>query len=289
MSVFLLYIMISAALLFMAFMIWVKSRRIGEAERISQRLEGMVEAVARARLNWLQQQFDRAGLNPESSRIALMVCAFIPLVLVFFNPVLGLGAFVFLVLSVLILVQWSYHKRMAKLIRQLPRFLDHVVRGLYTGRTLGDAMFSAQEEVQDPLHGIIGKVRRNVELGVALPDSFQEVADRYEIKELQILALGIRVNTRYGGNMSDLISNIVRFINEREKLAGQLRAMTGETRLSAVVLAIVPSAIAAFIMIMNPSYLTGMWNDPSGRNWILFALALQCSGILIIWRMMRSI
>lgn len=289
MNGFLLYAIVSAILLFMAVAIWLKSRRIGEAEHISKRLEGMVEAVAKGRLSWLQKQFDRAGLDPESSRLAVLVCIFIPLALVFISPALGLGAFIFLTLSILLLLQWSYHKRMAQLIRQLPRFLDHVVRGLYTGRTLGDAMFNAQDEVRDPLYGIIGKVRRNVDLGMALPDSFQEVADRYAVKELQILALGIRVNTRYGGNMSDLISNIVRFINEREKLAGQLRAMTGETRLSAVVLAVVPSAIAVFIMIMNPSYITGMWNDPSGRNWILFALALQCSGILIIWRMMRSI
>ncbi|MDQ8036061.1 MAG: type II secretion system F family protein [Pedobacter sp.] len=283
------YAMVSLMLLLLALVIWLKSRRIGEAEHISQRLEGMVEEAARARLNWLQQQFERAGLNPENSRIALIVCFAVPLLLMIFSAKLGFGAFIFLGMAMYFFLQWSYHKRMEKIIRQLPRFLDHVVRGLYTGRTLGDAMFSAQEEVQDPLYDIIGKVKRNVSLGVALPDSFQEVADRYAVKELKILALGIRVNARYGGNMSDLISNIIRFINEREKLAGQLRAMTGETRLSAGVLAVVPSAIAAYIMIMNPTYITSMWNDPSGRNWILFALALQCSGIMVIWRMMRSI
>ncbi|MGH8491666.1 MAG: type II secretion system F family protein [Moraxellaceae bacterium] len=289
MHVFLIYGVVSLVMLVLALVIWIKSQRIGEAERISQRLEGMVEETARARLNWLQQQFERAGLKPESARIALLVCIVLPLLLMLFSAVLGVGALLILPLFVLLFLQWSYQQRMRKMIRQLPRFLDHVVRGLYTGRTLGDAMFSAQDEVQDPLYGMIAKVRRNVSLGVALPDSFQEIADRYAVKELQILALGIRVNARYGGNMSDLISNIIHFINEREKLAGQLRALTGETRLSAVVLAVVPSAIAVFIMIMNPSYLTGMWNDPSGRNWIIFAIALQCSGILIIWRMMRSI
>ena len=60
-------------------------------------------------------------------------------------------------------------------------------------------------------------------------------------------------------------------------------------RNAAGVLAAVPTAIAAYIMVMNPAYLTGMWNDPSGRNWILFAIALQLTGIAIIWRMMRSI
>lgn len=289
MRAFLPYLLVSLVLLALALLIWLKSRRYDEAELISKRLEGVAQTAKKAPMNWLQRQFDRAGLRPENSRIALAVCIILPVLLMLFDFMLGLALLAFIVVAVLLFLQWRYRQRMEKLIRQLPRFLDHVVRGLYTGRTLGDAMFHAHEEAQDPLYSIVDKVKRNVSLGVAFPDSFQEVADRYSVKELQILALGIRVNSRYGGNMTDLISNIIHFINEREKLAGQLRAMTGETRISAGVLAVVPSAIAAYILIMNPSYLTGMWHDPSGRHWILFALGLQLSGVLIIWRMMRSL
>lgn len=289
MNAFLPYLMVSLAMVLGAVVLFFKSRRSGEAERISQRLEGVTPTVKTVRLDWLQRQFERAGLKPENSRLVLIVCLVLPVLLMVINFMLGLILLVAMVVGLVLFLQWRYRKRMEQLIRQLPRFLDHVVRGLYTGRTLGDAMFNAHDEMQDPLYSIMGKVRRNVALGVAFPDSFQEVADRYAVKELQILALGIRVNSRYGGNMSDLISNIIRFINEREKMAGQLRAMTGETRISAGVLAAVPTAIAAYIMVMNPTYLTGMWNDPSGRNWILFAIALQLTGIAIIWRMMRSI
>lgn len=289
MNAFLPYLMVSLAMVLGAVVLFFKSRRSGEAERISQRLEGVTPTVKMVRLDWLQRQFERAGLKPENSRLVLIVCLVLPVLLMVINFMLGLIFLVAMAVGLVLFLQWRYRKRMEQLIRQLPRFLDHVVRGLYTGRTLGDAMFNAHDEMQDPLYSIMGKVRRNVALGVAFPDSFQEVADRYAVKELQILALGIRVNSRYGGNMSDLISNIIRFINEREKMAGQLRAMTGETRISAGVLAAVPTAIAAYIMVMNPTYLTGMWNDPSGRNWILFAIALQLTGIAIIWRMMRSI
>lgn len=289
MRVFLPYLLISLVMVAFAVLVWMKSRRYDESELIARRMEGVAQTTRKVPMNWLQREFDRAGLKPENSRVALILCVGLPVVMMLFDFLLGLALLVLLVVGALLFLQWRYRKRMEQLIRQLPRFLDHVVRGLYTGRTLGDAMFSAHEESHDPLYGIIAKVKRNVALGVAFPESFQEVADRYEAKELQILALGIRVNSRYGGNMSDLISNIIRFINEREKLAGQLRAMTGETRISATVLAIVPSAIAAYILVMNPVYLTDMWHDPSGRHWILFALALQMSGVFVIWRMMRSL
>lgn len=283
------WLLLSFSLVFAAVWLLLASRRYKEAESIGRRLEGAATRAVATRSGWLQRQFDRAGLRPESGRIVIIGGAILTFVLVLFSPVLGLSFLISVGVFLLIFLQWRYRQRMQKMVRQLPRFLDHVVRGLYTGRTLGDAMFSAHEESEEPLYGIIGRVRRSVSLGVAFPESFQEIADRYAVKELQILALGIRVNSRYGGNMSDLVSNVIRFINEREKLSGQLHAMTGETRISAGVLAVVPVAIAVYILAMNPSYLTSMWYDASGRNWILFALALQVSGVLVIWRMLRSI
>lgn len=286
---FLPWMLFSLSLLLAGVWLWTLSRRHREAESIGRRLEGGTQQAVVMRTGWFQRQLDRAGLRMDNMRIVLAAGAVLVVLATVVSLLLGVVMLAALVAVLFIFLQWRYRLRMQKLVRQLPRFLDHVVRGLHTGRTLGDAMFSAHEESEEPLQGIIGRVRRNVSLGASFPDSFQDIADRYSVKELQILALGIRVNSRYGGNMSDLVGNVVRLINEREKLAGQLRAMTGETRISAGVLAVVPVAIAAYILAMNPSYLTGMWHDPSGRNWILFALTLQVSGVLVIWRMMRSI
>jgi hypothetical protein len=52
-----------------------------------------------------------------------------------------------------------------------------------------------------------------------------------------LFALGLKVNHRYGGNASELLENLIKMIREREQAARQLSAMTGETRITAVVLA----------------------------------------------------
>ncbi|MNP01111.1 Bacterial type II secretion system protein F domain protein [compost metagenome] len=175
------------------------------------------------------------------------------------------------------------------MVTQLPQMLDQMLRSLKTGNTLGDALVRAIEASPEPLHGMLGRVGRNVELGVAMPDALQEAADLYEQEELRILALGMRINHRHGGSSAELIGGLIRLIHEREHMARQLRAMTGETRLTALVLAALPVSLAGYFLAINPQYLLSMWTDESGRRMLLGAFLLQATGCLLLWRMLRSV
>jgi tight adherence protein B len=175
------------------------------------------------------------------------------------------------------------------MIEQLPQLLDHTVRSLKSGRTLGDAVLHSIDAASFPLSEAMSRIRRNVQMGITLPDAVQDFADLYERDEFQLFALGLRVNHRYGGNASELLENLIRVVREREQGARQLRAMTGETRMTAVVLALLPVSMAGYFLVVNPTYLLHMWNDDSGRKILLVAFTMQTLGCLALWRMLRSI
>ena len=69
----------------------------------------------------------------------------------------------------------------------------------------------------------------------------------------------------------------------------QLKAMTGETRMTAVVLALLPVGMAGYFLITNPNYLMHMWHDDSGQMMLMLAFAMQALGCVALWRMLRSI
>jgi tight adherence protein B len=69
----------------------------------------------------------------------------------------------------------------------------------------------------------------------------------------------------------------------------ELRAMTGETRVTAWVLGAMPTMIAGFMVYSSPSYIGTMWYDPSGRTVLMVAGGFQALGVLILWRMIKSI
>src|SRR5690606_6201873 len=129
--------------------------------------------------------------------------------------------------------RWRYRRRLQRMTAQLPAFLDHSIRSLKSGRTLADAMALAMDNCQSPLRDAFAGTRRSIELGVSLGEALQGFADLYRGSEFRILALGVAVNQRYGGNASEVLANLVRVIRDRESAERQLRALTGETRISA--------------------------------------------------------
>lgn len=262
--------------------------------RVLDRLaEGQPQLVEKTlSVAWLDRAFLQAGLGRPSERLGLWLAIWAGAAVL--AGLLGGGVF-FLALVVLpplmlkVFVSWRYHSRVKRMVEQLPQLLDHCVRSLKAGRTLVDAVLHAIESSADPLKSSISRVSRNVQLGVGLPEAVQDFAELYERDEFRMFALGLKVNHRYGGNASELLENLIVLIREREQGARKLRAMTGETRMTAVVLGLLPLLVGGYFMVTNPTYLIKMWDDMSGQHLLLTALAMQVTGSLALWRMVRSV
>lgn len=258
--------------------------RLGEGQpQLMEKIQGVA---------WLDRAFLQAGLGRPSERLGLWLSLWAVAVIV-----AGLiGGWVFL-LALLVLppvlvklfVSWRYHRRVRRMVEQLPLLLDHCVRSLKAGRTLADAVLTAIEASSDPLKSSISRVSRNVQMGVSLPEAVSDFAELYERDEFRMFALGLKVNHRYGGNASELLENLIVLIREREQGARKLRAMTGETRMTALVLGALPVFVVGFFMVTNPSYMLKMWQDGSGQQMLLTAMAMQIVGSVALWRMVRSV
>jgi tight adherence protein B len=263
-------------------------------ERVLGRLSQGQPQIVVEKTSWAgpERAFLRAGLGRPSERLGRWVLLWALGILLGFIVGGWIGALLFVLVPPVLLrlyVSWRYQRRLKRMIEQLPPLLDHTVRSLKSGRTLADALLGAIEAADDPLKNAMGRVQRNVQLGVSLPEAASDFAELYEKDELRLLALGLKVNHRYGGNASELLENLIKMIREREQAARQLSAMTGETRVTAWVLGCLPLGLAGYFLIANPAYLLAMWNDHSGQIMLATAFGLQAVGSLALWRMLRSV
>ncbi len=266
----------------------------GANERIMARLAlGQPDYVtATPGLAKIERAFLRAGLGRPTERLPLAMALWLMSMLLGYLVYNWFGLALGILLPLILLrlyVSVRYQRRVRRMIEQLPQLLDHTVRSLKSGRTLGDAVLHSIDAAAFPLSEAMSRIKRNVQLGVTLPDAVQDFAGLYERDEFQLFALGLRVNHRYGGNASELLENLIRLIREREQGARQLRAMTGETRMTAVVLALLPVSMVGYFLAVNPAYLLHMWTDDAGQKMLIFAFAMQTLGCLALWRMLRSI
>jgi len=104
---------------------------------------------------------------------------------------------------------------------------------------------------------------------------------------MTLLSSAVTINSRYGGKMDMVLSNIATSIREYDRAQRELIAMTSETRLSALILAALPILIALMLGITNPSYIRGMWLDEGGRWMLIAAFSLDVAGTAILLRMAR--
>lgn len=291
---FLVYVVLSTSFMLGALYLVHQGQMKAKEEAVSQRLSSAGLRIERAvrRRDRLTMMFERAGIELDDTQrqIGMLAVAFLSLVLLY---ALGLR-FGMLAIGFAAVVFYSVMTGLATrrrnlIVAQLPRLLDQVVRLMRTGKTIGDSFFLATEDAARPLKDVMERLKRNILLGMSIPEAFKETGETFGLRELQVMALGVGVNARFGGSLIDLLSNVIEYIQQREKMSRQLRAMTGETRFSAMVLAVLPILMGAFMFIQNPDYLMNLFDSPTGSNVLMTAGVMQLLGMLVIWKMLRSI
>ena len=101
-------------------------------------------------------------------------------------------------------------------------------------------------------------------------------------------ALAAAINRKFGGSLRNILRSLVQAIRARDVAARELRALTAETRFSAVVLSLLPIGISLYVYLQNPQYYGDILQDAGGRALLLGSLFMQLAGIVVLVRMMRS-
>ncbi|MBS1188254.1 MAG: putative Type secretion system protein [Rhodocyclaceae bacterium] len=183
----------------------------------------------------------------------------------------------------------QYRRRAAAMVAQIPLFLDQVVRGLASGRNLDGALRMATEETREPLREVMTRVQQAADLGEDIGEALRDAAQLYDLREMHFIAMAVHIAHGYGSSPKEMLESASKLVRHREQAQRELQALTGETRISAWLLSIMPSGLAMYMVAVNPEYIGAMWHDPTGRIVLLMALALQATGVLILWRMVKSV
>lgn len=242
-------------------------------------------------IRWIVQLFWRAGAEISSSQ-ALLVLLVPSILAVLIIAVAGLfwGG---LISGILLLIAFGILLRLGamrrlKIVEQLPDFLESVIRVLAAGNTLEEAFGAAARESAEPIRPLFMSVARQVKLGASIDQVLTEVGKAYRLRDLRILGLTANVNRRYGGSLRAVLKSLIVAIRQRIMAERELRALTGETRFSALVLALVPIGLSLYIYSRNTQYYVTMYHDPSGKVLLVGAILLQVAGSLALWRMLNS-
>lgn len=173
-------------------------------------------------------------------------------------------------------------RRFRKFAAQLPDALELVARALRAGHSLASGFHLVGEEVTDPLGKEFGRVFEEQNLGVSMETALTSLTERIPNLDLKFFATAVILQRETGGDLAEILDKIGYLIRERFKIWGQVQALTGEGRLSGIVLLALPPVLFLAVYRLNPDYVSVLFTDPLGRKMLLVAAVLQVLGALVI-------
>lgn len=224
---------------------------------------------------------DRAGLNVRPGEfIVLTACVAIGGLALgwFIHPLAGIGIALAIALSSRFFVAYLGMRRRNLFASQLDNTLLVLASSLRAGHGVQRALSAVAEESEAPTSDEFTRVVAETRIGRDLVEALQGVADRLGNEDFDWVVRAIAINRELGGNLSEVLDNVGDTIRERNQLRRQVKALSAEGRLSAMVLYILPFGVAAFVRMTNPGYLEELTESTVGLVFIVAAIIAMIGG-----------
>lgn len=164
---------------------------------------------------------------------------------------------------------------------ELADFLTLVASGLRSGLSLAQAVASGAQSGSDVLARQMRRATAEVALGVDLPDALEHVAERMQSADLLWAVQALRIQREAGGSLSGILDTAATSVRQRAAVQREVRTLSAEGRLSAVILMILPIAVFLFFFVTRRDYIEIFWTTPIG--WTLLGFLVVVLGLGAVW------
>ncbi|WP_269714212.1 type II secretion system F family protein [Caulobacter sp. NIBR2454] len=232
----------------------------------------------------------QAGLTPTPREVIALLAMLILIKLAVgaaLNPLIGVLVALATALAGLLLVVRRAATRRQKFAEGLPHYLDSARQLLSVGNSLQQALDRALAAAGPDVTIYMDPMNRRIANGAPVAEAMAWNADRLRLPELRIAALALETQVRFGGSVSPMLARLSQLLRDRTRTQRELSAASAETRMSALIISVMPFAAVALLSVLNPPYVTFLFTSPEGHAMLMIAGVLQVLGGLLLRQLMR--
>lgn len=255
--------------------------RLPLLKRFSQAAEDEVQR--RGLLSGMNSTLEQANI-PMAAGEAIMAMVGLAtvagiMVAIFNGLIAGLISFFIFLLVIVALIRFTGSREKRKFENQLPDTLTLMSTSLRAGYSLLQATEAVSSEAQNPTAREFGRAISEARLGITVTDALNGIVERTQSQDFEWAVMAIEIQREVGGNLAEVLQTVADTMRARNRLKGEIRALTAEGRISAFVLGSLPFLMALFIWSTNRAYLQPLFDEPFGRIAIGVGLLLMAGGI----------
>lgn len=234
----------------------------------------------------------QAGMEMKVGVFVLLSLAFFALgllsgTILHWHPLFSFGIGAILSLVPFQVVRARGNRRRKAFASQFPDALEMFARSLRAGHSFTGAIQLVSQEMPDPVASEFRQVFDEQNLGVPLREALVGMTGRIHSLDAKFFVTAVLIQKETGGNLAEIVDKIAHVIRERFRIQGQLKIFTAQARMTGILLAVLPLAIAVAIGILSPDYLKPLWFEKMGRSMVVLACVLQLSGALVIRKILK--
>ena len=190
------------------------------------------------------------------------------------------------------IIPYSYasfrrNKRFEKFEELFPEAIDTLARAVRAGHAFTTALEMITNEVSEPVAGEFRQLYEEQKFGMPVRDALMNLTDRVPLVDVKFFVTAVMLQRETGGNLAEILDNLSYVIRERFKIQRQVRVYTAQGRLTMALLMGMPPIIVVVMMLLNPSFIRPLFQDPIGHTLLVLGITLQTIGYFVIRKIIR--
>jgi tight adherence protein B len=148
-------------------------------------------------------------------------------------------------------------------------------------------MEAVAKELPPPIAIEFARVVREIGLGLSNEQAMNNMLRRIQSDDLDLMITAINVQHEVGGNLAEILEVIGFTIRERVRIKGEIRVLTAQGMMSGYVISFLPIVLGLILYLMNPDYISNMFQEFCG--WIMIGVAVTgiVTGFIAIQKIVR--
>lgn len=179
--------------------------------------------------------------------------------------------FVFGAVAPFVYVHARHTAHIRQISQQLPDVFDVMARAVRAGQTVSATFRLVADEFTPPVSDEFRHCYEQQNLGISFEAAVRELPRKLPVMELRILAVALLVQARSGGNLIELLHNLAKMARKRIRMQQRMKALTGEARMQAVILIVLPIVALGAVLLLSPDYAAALLERP----WLLAVTAVS--------------
>lgn len=174
-----------------------------------------------------------------------------------------------------VVASYKEEKRLEKINEELPGALEILSSSMFAGLTLSQAISRNLDKLPPTIAEEFRVVANECRLGSSLNDALRNWAARNNLMDVKLTVIAAELGLRHGGDMPKTFRKLAITIRERYMFQKEVRSMTTEGRMQAIVMTALPFVILVLMTLVRRKVMLDFLTSPSGMGAIGLVLAMQ--------------